>query len=400
MLNKICVMGLGYIGLPTAITFANAGLDVYGFDINEAVVKSLRDGVVHIVEPGLQQAFDAAVSSGRLNFGSELVPADAFLIAVQTPYRVTKDGVKVAELKFVESAALMIAPHLKPGNLVVLESTVPPTTLRKVEEILERVSGLARDDFFCAHCPERVIPGQMLAELKNNDRVIGARLAKAAELAGELYSRVVTGGKLYLTDDITAEMCKLVENTYRDINIAYANELSVVADELGIDVYKLIEIANKHPRVNIHTPGVGVGGHCIAVDPWFITEMFPDKTPLIRNARLVNDGKPSWVAARVERELLPGESVCVLGMTYKADIDDMRESPSIELCKLLAERGVKVSACEPNISAETIDGFDNRTLDEVLRGNDFLVITLKHKRFAEAAAKLSGRRIYDCVGLL
>lgn len=393
-------MGMGYIGLPTAITFAKAGFEVLGFDINDNLVKSLSEGVLHIVEPGLEEAFKDSVGSGRLTFGSELECADVFIIAVQTPYLELADGRRVSELKYVKTAAKMLAGFVREGNLVVLESTVPPMTLREVEDIIMEVSSLSRDSFFCAHCPERVIPGKMLEELRNNDRVIGARCPKSAQMARELYKTVVTGGEIILTDDITAEMCKLVENTYRDINIAYANELSIVCDSLGIDVYRLIEIANCHPRVNIHTPGVGVGGHCIAVDPWFIHEKFEDITPLIATARRVNDSKPAWVADRISRETAPGQPVCVLGMTYKPDIDDLRESPSIELCARLASLGYPVTVCEPNIASESIAGFINRTLDNALESGDYLVLTLRHSAFIAAKQELAARKVYDCVGLI
>lgn len=399
-MKKITIMGLGYIGLPTAITFALAGYEVCGFDINAEVVGILQQGRIHIVEPGLQEALEQALKLGRLSFSTTVPEGDAFIITVQTPYRETPDGKRVSDISYVESAATMLAPKVRKGNLVVLESTVPPTTTRRVEEIVESISGVSRDDFYTAHCPERVLPGRMLIELRENNRIIGARVEKAGLVTQELYSKLVTKGQILLTDDITAEMCKLVENTYRDINIAYANELSIVADRLGIDVYKLISLANCHPRVNILTPGVGVGGHCIAVDPWFIHEKFEDITPLIYAARTENDNKPAWVAQRVARDVQPGAHVCVLGLSYKPDIDDMRESPSVELCHLLKEQGFHVTACEPHVKQDTVHGFENLSLSDALQKADYLVITLQHTLFKENRQLIAAKKNYDCVGLL
>ncbi|MDR3207023.1 MAG: nucleotide sugar dehydrogenase, partial [Oscillospiraceae bacterium] len=270
---------------------------------------------------------------------------------------------------------------------------------RWLEGILSETSGLDPDAFHVAHCPERVIPGRILRELKDNDRIIGGRTEKALAMARAIYERVVEGGQLHLTDDITAELCKLVENTFRDINIAYANELSTVAARLGVDVFRLIELANCHPRVNILTPGVGVGGHCIAVDPWFIHGLLPDCTPLIAAARRVNDGKPHLVAEAVAGLVPPGGRVCVLGLAYKPDIDDLRESPSLTLCRALAERGLAVSACEPHVADESVQGFANLPLAEAL-ARDFLVLAVGHTVFRDNAARIAARPHYDCVGIL
>ena len=288
---------------------------------------------------------------------------------------------------------------LRAGNLCVLESTSPPYSTRLVESIVSEVSGLPAEEFMTAHCPERIIPGRMLIELRENDRIVGATRPEAAEYAKEIYSPVVTKGTIRVTDALTAEMCKLVENTFRDINIAYANELSKVCDRLGIDVFQLIKLANCHPRVNVHNPGVGVGGHCIAVDPWFIHEKFEDITPLIYQARLVNDSKPAWVADRVEKDVAPGSAVAVLGMSFKANIDDIRESPSVELAKILKERGYQVIACEPFIEGD-VAGFANHTLDEALEQSDYAVITLMHDPFKAAKEKIAAKPHFDCVGLL
>ena len=262
-----------------------------------------------------------------------------------------------------------------------------------------RSGGLAPERFMTAHCPERIIPGRMLIELRENDRIVGANHPEAAEYAKSIYEKVVTGGTIRLTDDLTAEMCKLTENTFRDINIAYANELSKVCDRLGIDVFKLIELANCHPRVNVHTPGVGVGGHCIAVDPWFIHEKFEDITPLICQARLVNDGKPAWVAERVARDVKPGQKVAVLGMSFKANIDDTRESPSVLFANLLRDKGYEIVACEPYICG-TVAGYENHSLEEAMALCDYAVITLQHDLFKKNRALIASKPYYDCVGLM
>lgn len=250
-----------------------------------------------------------------------------------------------------------------------------------------------------AHCPERIIPGRMLIELRENDRIIGSKDPKAAAYAKEIYAPVVTKGTIRTTDDLTAEMCKLTENTFRDINIAYANELSKVCDRLGIDVFNLIQLANCHPRVNVHTPGVGVGGHCIAVDPWFIHEVFEDITPLIYEARVINDGKPAWTADRIAKDVKPGAKIAVLGLTFKPDIDDTRESPSLEFARILQARGYEVYACEPNIQGD-VEGFHNYTLEEAMADCDYAVITLAHTYFKEHRDLIAAKPYYDCVGLM
>jgi len=398
-MKKIEIMGCGYIGLPTAITFTLAGYEVCGFDVKEEVVQKLNAGHIHIVEPGLQDAMTKALATGRLHFTDKPEPADVFIICVQTPYRDTPEGKRVSEMKFVESAARSVGTVLRAGGLCVLESTSPPYSTRLVESIVSEVSGLKPSEFMTAHCPERIIPGRMLIELRQNDRIIGSNRPEAAEYAKSIYEKVVTEGTIRLTDDLTAEMCKLTENTFRDINIAYANELSEVCDRLGIDVFKLIELANCHPRVNVHSPGVGVGGHCIAVDPWFIHEKFEDITPLIYQARLVNDSKPEWVAERIGRDVKPGAKIAVLGMSFKANIDDIRESPSVKFAKLLESRGYQVVACEPFIQGQ-VAGFENHSLAEAMEQCDYAVITLLHTPFKENKALIASKPYYDCVGLM
>lgn len=398
-MKKIEIMGCGYIGLPTAITFTLAGYEVCGFDVKPEVVAQLEAGRIHIVEPGLQDAMTQAMATGRLHFTTTPEPADVFIIAVQTPYRETEDHKRVSDMRYVESAAREVGSVLREGGLCVLESTSPPGSTRMVEQIVSEVSGLSPDQFMTAHCPERIIPGRMLLELRENDRIVGANRPESAQYAKSIYEKVVTKGVIRVTDDLTAEMCKLTENTFRDINIAYANELSKVCDRLGIDVFQLIELANCHPRVHVHTPGVGVGGHCIAVDPWFIHEKFEDITPLICQARLVNDGKPEWVADRIAQDVKPGSKIAVLGMSFKANIDDTRESPSVHFANLLQSRGYEILACEPYIVGP-VAGFENHSLEEAMQLCDYAVITLGHTVFQEHKSLIASKPYYDCVGLM
>ena len=396
---KITVMGLGYIGLPTAITLAEAGFEVCGFDVNKKTIETLQGGHIHIVEPGLQEAFEKAVAHGHLHFSDTLGKSDVFYISVPTPFYKDETGSHKADLKFVESAGRMAGKVLEAPNLVILESTVPPHTSEMLARVLSEESGIPMEKIHVAHCPERVIPGNMMYELKNNDRIVGARTPEAAEMAASIYEKVLDKGVVHKTDDLTAEMCKLTENTFRDVNIAYANELSVICDKMGIDVFELIKLANCHPRVNILTPGVGVGGHCIAVDPWFIHEKFEDITPLIYEARLVNDGKPAWTADRIARDVKPGAKIAVLGMSFKANIDDTRESPSVLFANILKSRGYEVLACEPYIQGD-VAGYHNYSLAEAMAQCDYAVITLMHNVFKENKALIASRPYYDCVGLM
>jgi UDP-N-acetyl-D-mannosaminuronic acid dehydrogenase len=357
---KISILGLGYIGLPTSIILAKSGHDVYGFDVNEKVIEKLSTGKIHIVENNLQKAYEEVLKSKKFKAYSELQIADVYIIAVPTPFKEDHEE-KLADLTYVFSATEMVANVLKEGDLVILESTVPPETTKQMTDLLVEKSGIPREKFFTAHCPERVLPGRIMYELEHNDRVIGAEREESAKMAKELYDTFVKEGTNYVTDDITAEMCKLVENTSRDVNIAFANELSIICDKLGIDAFKLIELANKHPRVNILNPGVGVGGHCIAVDPWFLVEKFPEESKVIHEARKRNDSKPYWVADKVESEIEKDKSLTigVLGLAYKPNVDDLRESPSIELAHVLQDRGYKVIGCEPYSEEKEVEGIKN-----------------------------------------
>ena len=377
---KITVMGLGYIGLPTAITLAEAGFEVCGFDVNKKTIETLQGGHIHIVEPGLQEAFEKAVAHGHLHFSEELGKSDVFYISVPTPFFKDENGSHKADLRFVESAGRMAGKMLEPSNLVILESTVPPHTSEMLARVLSEESGIPMNEIHVAHCPERVIPGNMMYELKNNDRIVGARTPEAAEMAASIYEKVLEKG---------------------DVNIAYANELSVICDKMGIDVFELIKLANCHPRVNILTPGVGVGGHCIAVDPWFIYEQFPAEAKVILAARERNENKPHFVADKVVAKMKKvTDTVGVLGLSYKPDVDDLRESPSIELCHVLQEKGVNVIACEPFAKDAEVQGIPNVSFEEILKKADYLVITLGHTMFKDNKKLIAEKPYYDCVGLM
>ena len=344
--NKICVLGLGYIGLPTASTFANKGIEVVGVDVNPHVIASLQKGQIHIHEPGLQTLVQDSFQAGKFIVKTSPEEADAFIIAVPTPFYDDKR----ADMRFVVSAAESILPVLKPGNLVVLESTSPPlTTKNLVAPILERSGLKAGVDFYLAYTPERVLPGQIIRELVENARVIGGISPESTRAGKELYS-IFVKGDIIETDATTAEMVKLMENTYRDINIAVANEFSRLADHFGVDIWEAIPIANLHPRVKILSPGPGVGGHCISVDPWFFVEAAPELSPLIKTGRQVNDSQPHFVVELVKRALggnLKGRRVAALGLSYKADVDDMRESPGVEAVHLLTHEGALVKSYDP-----------------------------------------------------
>lgn len=397
----ITILGMGYIGLPTGIAFARAGFKVYGFDVNKDVISTLKSGKIHIVEPDLQEAYEDALKSGRLLPTDKLEKSDVFIIAVPTPFKHNEEQ-KIADLKYVESASEMIGKILEKDNLVILESTVPPMTTKLMTDILEKTSGISREEFMSVHCPERVLPGRILYELEHNDRIIGAERYEAAEVAKIIYDAMVKEGTCFITDDITAEMCKLVENTFRDVNIAFANELSVICDKLNINVFELIKLANKHPRVNILTPGAGVGGHCLAVDPWFIVEKFPNEANVIREARLINDFKPRFIVNKVD-EILKGNKdliIGVLGLAYKPDIDDLRESPAVEIAEILRDKGYKTIACEPNVKEKAVYGFDLYSLEELVETADYLILAQGHTEFKSKIAKLRNKLIYDCIGLL
>lgn len=401
--REITVVGLGYIGLPTAVVMAGAGHHVKGFDAKKEVCESLNEGRIHIVENHLQEAFAEVLENGCLEIVSEIPVSDIYVICVPTPF-LEEEQEKVADLSYVESAAREVAKVLKEGDLVILESTVPPHTTAWMGEILSKVSGLPRAEFYTAHCPERVLPGRILYELKHNDRIIGAEDPKAAQMTRELYETFVEEGNCYVCDDVTAELCKLAENTFRDINIAYANQLSMLCEKAGIDVFRLIRLANKHPRVSILTPGLGVGGHCLAVDPWFIVEKYQEDASLIRTAREINERKPFWVKDQIRKELGGDltKKIGILGMAYKPNIDDMRESPSLALAGALVSEGYQVFGCEPNSRSSEISGIPLLSLEALLNQCDYLVIALAHDEFQDEAVRerIREKPHYDCIGFL
>lgn len=380
--QTLCVLGLGYIGLPTASTFATHGLKVTGVDINAEIVQGLNNGQVHLFEPGLRTLVQAALQSGNLVVRRQPQAADAFIIAVPTPFLEDKR----ADLSFVTAAAESIVPHLKPGNLVILESTSPPrTTVDIVAPILEKSGLKAGHDFGLAYSPERVLPGQILRELIENARVIGGITPASAQAGRELYSTFVTG-EIIMTDATTAEMVKLMENTYRDINIAAANEFARLADRFQVDIWEAIALANRHPRVNILNPGPGVGGHCISVDPWFLVEAAPGITQLIRCARQVNDSQPAYLVDFMQRKAggLQGKRIAALGLAYKADVDDLRESPAISTVELLREAGAQVSVFEPFKPDFQINGITSAaSLDDAIQKADMLLLLVGHTQFRQ-----------------
>jgi UDP-N-acetyl-D-mannosaminuronic acid dehydrogenase len=409
--RKICVIGLGYIGLPTAATFAAHGVTTLGVDVNPQIIETLNNGGIHIHEPGLREAVTQAIQSGNFRAAAQPGEADAFIIAVPTPFRENEFGeyngvqYKLADMRAVTSAAESIVPFLRKGNLVVLESTSPPrTTVDLVAPILAR-SGLEPGrDFHLAYSPERVLPGQILRELIENARVIGGITPECADAGSDLYS-VFVKGQIVKTDATTAEMVKLMENTYRDINIAAANEFSRLADKFGVDVWEAISIANLHPRVKILNPGPGVGGHCISVDPWFFVEAAPELTPLIYHSRQVNDAQPNFVVEKVKQALggLQGKRIAALGLAYKPDVDDLRESPASEVVHKLQEEGALVKAWEPFKPDANLPGITmSPTLEDALKDADALLLLVKHTEFtklipAEIAQLTKARIVIDTV---
>lgn len=388
--SKLCVLGLGYIGLPTASTFATHGLEVVGVDVNPVVIKTLKSGGLHIHEPGLRTLVQAAVGSGNLRISDQAESADAFIIAVPTPFFEDKR----ADMRAVQAAAQAITPHLQRGNLVILESTSPPrTTTDLLAPILERSGLKAGTDFYLAYSPERVLPGQIIHELIENARVIGGIDQASAEAGRDLY-QIFVKGEIVLTDATTAEMVKLMENTYRDVNIAIANEFSRLSKRFGINVWEAISIANRHPRVDILMPGPGVGGHCIGVDPWFLVEAAPDLTELIHTARQVNDAQPEYIVGQLLQafqaysqdttQSLKGRRIAALGLAYKPDIDDLRESPAIDVVKRLQAAGAEVIAYEPYKADLQIPGVrTSQNLGSTLHNAEAIILLVRHSKLME-----------------
>jgi UDP-N-acetyl-D-mannosaminuronic acid dehydrogenase len=415
--NTISMIGLGYIGLPTATLFASRKKKVIGVDVSKVAVETINQGKIHIVEPELDILVHAAVTEGYLVATTSPQSADAFLIAVPTPFT---DGHK-PDLSYVEAAAKSIAPVLRRGNLVVLESTSPVGTTEKLAKWLSDArpdltfpQQAGEDaDIQIAYCPERVLPGRVVHELVANDRVIGGMTRKASQKATELY-KVFVEGELITTDSRTAEMCKLTENSSRDVSIAFANELSLICDKLDIDVWELIRLANRHPRVNILQPAAGVGGHCIAVDPWFIVDSAPEVARMVRTAREVNDHKPVWVVEKIKAAIVEVLSkkpnsrmsdvkVACLGLAFKPNIDDLRESPAVEVAKQIMKVGCQVLAVEPNIEQLPVrltDGMTLVSLEAALEQADVLCVLVKHQPFVVAVEEIRKHgSAVDVVGL-
>jgi UDP-N-acetyl-D-mannosaminuronic acid dehydrogenase len=410
-IKKICDLGLGYIGLPTASTFAAHGIEVVGVDVNPHVLTTLREGRIHIHEPGLRETVEAALRKGNLHVSETPEEADAFIIAVPTPFYEDRFGeyngqkYKLADMRSVASATEAIVPHLHKGNLVVLESTSPPrTTIDLLAPILEKSALKAGKDFLLAYSPERVLPGQILRELVENSRVIGGVTPESAKAGRDLYATFVKG-EIVETDATTAEMVKLMENTYRDVNIAIANEYSRLASHFGVDVWEAIRIANLHPRVKILNPGPGVGGHCISVDPWFLVEAAPDLTRLISAARRVNDDQPHYVLslARTALGSLYKRQIAVLGLSYKPEVDDLRESPAVEVVRLLQNEGASVKAFEPFKTEADLEGVTAvPTLEAAVQDAEAIFLLVNHRELrnlkpSKLAAMAPARILVDCV---
>ena len=419
MFETLSMIGLGYIGLPTATLFASRRKKVIGVDVNAYAVDTINQGRIHIVEPELDMLVQAAVHGGYLRATLTPEPADAFLIAVPTPFL---EGNK-PDLSYIADAAKAISPVLKKGNLVILESTSPVGTTEQLAQWLAEArpdlsfpqQAGEEADIQVAYCPERVLPGRVVHELVSNDRVIGGMTQKATEMAIELY-RIFVEGALVPTNARTAEMCKLTENSFRDVNIAFANELSLICDRLNINVWELISLANRHPRVNILQPGAGVGGHCIAVDPWFIVDTTPEEARIIRMAREVNDYKPEWVVEKVKAAVagvlavrsdarMSDVKVACLGLAFKPDIDDLRESPAALIARKLSNLGCQILAVEPNVDSLpgklAVDNVSLVSLEFALDNADVVCVLVKHQLFIAAAEKISKHPVkIDVVGMI
>jgi UDP-N-acetyl-D-mannosaminuronic acid dehydrogenase len=399
-------MGLGYIGLPTASLLGTKGYQVHGVDVSEGVINTINQGKIHIVEPDLDIMVKAAVQSGYLKASLEPCEADIFIIAVPTPFKNSVDpnhiSGKQPDLTYIEEATQKISPFIKPGNLIILESTSPVgTTDEVVAKILNDNGHNIDGGIFIAHCPERVLPGRILIELVENDRVVGGINDQSTEMAVSFYKEFVRGDVLATTAK-TAEMIKLTENSSRDVQIAFANELSMICDEEGINTWEVIQIANRHPRVNILNPGPGVGGHCIAVDPWFIVDRSPVHSRLIKTAREVNDSKPAWVIDKVRQcaNKLKQPKIACLGLAFKANIDDLRESPSAQIVRQLIREDIgELFICEPNITSS--DEFQLSSIDNAIKSADIILILVDHKEFKNIASiNLKMKIVIDTRGIV
>lgn len=393
--KAVSVIGLGYIGLPTAALLASKGHIVSGMDIDSHAVDKINRGETHISEPDLDDYVSSAVTKGLLKAYTSLQPSDVYIICVPTPFHLGYEIPK-PNTNYIIQAAKTIAPHIKENDIIILESTSPVGTTKLVMNVFKDV-GIDVKKIFIAYCPERVLPGNIMRELIENDRVVGGVDKKSTQIVADFYRSFVTG-EILETDDATAEMCKLAENSFRDVNIAFANELSVICDNNGIDVWELTRLANHHPRVSILNPGTGVGGHCIAVDPWFIASGDPDNAKLIKQARLVNDTKPKWVVEKIIMEAkklgLENVRIACLGLAFKPNIDDLRESPAIKVVDSLKTKGFSVDCVEPNIKTST--NYDLIDLEEAITQYDVVAILVPHSQFT---TKQSIRTLVDIKAL-
>lgn len=374
----VSVIGLGYIGLPTAALLASSGYMVKGMDVNENAVKTINMGEIHIIEPDLDSYVQTAVASGKLKAFTEVQAADIYIICVPTPFHA---GSKIPKpnIDYVKSASESISRHLKQGDMVILESTSPVGTTEMIKNVFEK-NGVDTSTIFIAYCPERVLPGKIMTELVNNARVIGGINSQSNDAVSAFYKTFVNG-EILETEAKTAEMCKLTENSFRDVNIAFANELSMLCDNNGVNVWELIKLANHHPRVGILQPSAGVGGHCIAVDPWFIVSEDPENSKIIKTARDINDAKPYWVIDKIKAkaDLLGTNKIACFGLAFKPDIDDLRESPAVRVVETLIEHGYEVSCVEPNIKDH--DKYNLIDVKTAILHYDVIALLVSHKEF-------------------
>lgn len=398
--KKICVVGLGYIGLPTAALLANTGYQIIGVDVNATAVNIINQGKIHIVEPDLANFVKSAVCSGKLKAYTKPQAADIFMLCVPTPFYINGGDIPEPNLEYVLAATEAIVPYIKPGDIVILESTSPVGTTDKIYQTL-KTAGVDVEQIFLAYCPERVLPGKIMVELIENDRIVGGFNAASTQKVKEFYKTFVRGEVLE-TDSQTAEMSKLVENSYRDVNIAFANELSILSDVHNINVYEVIKLANRHPRVNILNPGCGVGGHCIAVDPWFMVASDPQQAKLIKTAREVNDYKADWVIEKIKSTALAFEiehnkkpTIACMGLAFKPDIDDLRESPALYITKSLQSQQLNILAVEPNLK----DYYELKLVNykQAIDQADIIIFLVKHREFL--ALEIKNKIVLDFCGV-
>ena len=393
---KISTIGLGYIGLPTSIMFAKHGVEVIGVDVKQEVIDSLNSGQIHIEEPGLQEALEEVIAKGTFKASMQPEKSDAFIVAVPTPNH--DDEHKSCDLSYVVSGVKAVLPYVEKGNVIIVESTIGPRSMDDVvKPLVEEAGFVVGEDIFLVHCPERVLPGQILHELIYNNRIVGGITPACTEAGAKVYSTFVKG-EIIKTNAKTAEMSKLMENTFRDVNIALANELAKVCNELEINALDVIDMANKHPRVNLHTPGPGVGGHCLAVDPYFIVAKAPQTAQLINLSRTINTSMPHYVVENVNKlmENAGGKTVTVFGLTYKGNVDDIRESPAMEILEMLQEQNrYDVRAYDPHIELDWVIS----DLKEAVNGSDLILVLSDHNEFKvldqPELALMNNKRVFD-----